>query len=115
MGISDSFKWITVISFNLDQDAGLCKSYLESHGLMVQLKNEFISRSYPGIGLSTGGIQVMVADRDVIRASTLLQQAGYLEGNVKSEPSFLEMNLAKIAIVLVIIIAIIAMILVALS
>ena len=81
MGVSEAFKWVTVASFDLDHEASVCMAYLESEGLKVRLKNEFIARAYPSVSAATGGIQVMVPDKDVIRASVLLQKAGYLKEN----------------------------------
>ena len=108
MAISDAFKWVTVMRFNLEHEAGLCQSYLESNGIKVRLKNDLISRAHPGIGQATGGVQVMVADRDVVPASNLLQHAGYLDINPEVMPSFLERRIIPIAIVLVLLIILLA-------
>ena len=109
MGTPDAFKWIAVISFDLDHEAGLCKSYLESHGLKVRLNNDFITRAYPAMAAATGGIQVLVADRDVIRASTLLQQAGYLDHSISPGSNFLERRFYLIAALLIALVILVAL------
>lgn len=115
MGVQREFKWVSVISFDLDHEAGLCASYLESHGLKVRLKNEFIARSYPSVSAATGGVQVMVPDQDVIKASVLLEKAGYIRTSSAGLPLLNSGNLLKISLVVVAIIALILFVLSALG
>lgn len=83
-------------------------SYLESHGLKVRLKNEFIARSYPSVSAATGGVQVMVPDQDVVKASVLLEKAGYLSNNTSQDNSNqLIDQLPRIAIILILIFSLI--------
>lgn len=112
MGVQDNIKWVSVISFDLDHEAGLCASYLESHDIRTHMKNEFIARSYPSISASTGGIQIMVADVDVIKASVLLEKAGYIKPGSAGEPILNTGNIIKIALI---VISLIALALLALS
>jgi hypothetical protein len=66
--------WIQVQIFILPQEAYMAKSYLESEGIEVFLRDEISSRMFN----VNGGVKLLVPDGQMDKALELLRKGGFL-------------------------------------
>ena len=80
-------QFITVTSFLLIQDAYMAKSFLESEGIEVFLKDELSTQVNPHYSNTFDGVKLQVIDSEAERALKLLIEAGYVKSNNLSNSS----------------------------
>lgn len=78
MEAQQSFKWVEVLRFSSEQEAEFCRALLETEGVPVRIHNGIFNRNYPGASFATGGVQLLVPDKDVLKSSVVLERGGYL-------------------------------------
>ncbi|MCR5299172.1 MAG: DUF2007 domain-containing protein [Paludibacteraceae bacterium] len=74
---SSTFTCIRV--FTLPQDAYLAKSFLESEGITVFLRDELINQVFNFGTNALGGVKMMVPSVEAERARQLLIEGGYAD------------------------------------
>lgn len=70
--------WITVITCTFPHEANMVKSYLESNGIEVFLKDELTVQVNNYISNAVGGVKVNIKETDYPRGIELLKAGGYL-------------------------------------
>ena len=70
-------KWQTIISFTYPQEAYVLKTYLQSEGIAVFLKDENLIQVYNFYSNAVGGVKVQVPEDQVELAVRLLNRSGY--------------------------------------
>ena len=86
--------YITVTSHTSPWEAHITKGLLESEGITVQLANEHVVWADWSFSNAVGGVQVQVAETDVVRAQAILQtlEDGAYETALKAEQPAIEDN-----------------------
>jgi len=75
-----SENWVTVATFQLQTQASLAKSVLESAGIECWLRDENVARLYPGAhGSVFGGIKLQVRPEDEEAARQMLHRPTIVE------------------------------------
>lgn len=69
---------IIIHSFTLPHEAHLAKTFLESHGITVELRDELTTQVDNFLSNAIGGIKLQVPEEEAQRTLTLLQEAGYI-------------------------------------
>ena len=73
--------WITIRTFTYAHEAHFAKVILESGGMEVLLKDEFITQVYSFYSTAIGGVKVQVRDYDYHDAVRILAESGYFPEN----------------------------------
>ena len=72
--MSTTNSWRTLAEFQTLVEAQTAKSFLESHGFSIQLRDQHITSLY-GTPLSpSSGIQIQIQQKDYITAKNLLEK-----------------------------------------
>lgn len=75
--------WITIRTFTYTHEAQLAKAILESGGIEVLLKDEFITQVYSFYSTAIGGVKLQVMDSDYQDAMQVLTESGYIPENAE--------------------------------
>jgi hypothetical protein len=76
--------WITVMSFSFPHEAHMVKAYLESCGIITNLKDEMAAQLQE-LANAVGGVKVLVKESDYEESIQLLKDGGYLTGDKPEE------------------------------
>lgn len=73
--------WITIRTFTYTHEAHLARAILESGGIDVLLKDEFMTQIYSFYSTAIGGVKIQVRDSDYQDAVRILTESGYIPEN----------------------------------
>lgn len=83
--------WITISRYEQSHDAHMVKSYLESQGISVFLKDEITSQVTTCYGSAIGGIKLQIPEEQYDKAYELLENGGYVKPRLFEEKIKLEL------------------------
>jgi hypothetical protein len=69
--------WITIMTFNVTQEAYFAKAKLESEGVQTFLKDE-LTNQVLNVYSITSGVKLQIMPQDYVRACKILEEAGYV-------------------------------------
>lgn len=79
---------VTILTTTYPHDAHMAKTYLESEGIEVILKDELMAQVYNFNSNAIGGVKLQVLESDVEKGLTILKSGGYVidEGEYNQPP-----------------------------
>lgn len=83
--------WITISSYEQSHQAHVVKTYLESEGISVYLKDEITSQVTTGYGAAIGGVKLQIPQEQYEKAFELLEVGGYVKPRSEDEKLKLEL------------------------
>jgi len=70
--------WLVIQTYTYPQDAYIAKSFLESEGIEVLLKDELTAQVYNFYSNAIGGVKIMVKEVDYNRGIEALKAGGFI-------------------------------------
>lgn len=75
--LKDMDAFVVLTSYEYSSEANLAKTFLESKGVDVMLRDELTVQVAPGYSPAVGGVKLMVREGDYIKALQSLKNSGY--------------------------------------
>ncbi len=73
--------WITIRTYTYPQEAYVAKSFLESEGISVFLKDEFTTQIHNFYSNAVGGVKLQVIESEYDQGIELLKQGGFIKSS----------------------------------
>ena len=96
IGMAAMNDWITIMTFNVTQDAYFAKAKLESEGVRTFLKDE-LTNQVLNVYSITSGVKLQIMPQDYIRACKILEEAGYIVDSISQDVPIETIKLKKTA------------------
>jgi len=76
-------KWETILTFTYPHEAHMAKSYLESNGIEVIIKDEMTAQVHPFYSNAIGGVKLQIKESDIEVGLKILEKGGYIDYSYK--------------------------------
>ncbi len=81
--------FVTIMTFSHSIEITVLRSRLEADGIECFLKDEYTVDAHPFYSNAIGGVKLQVREKDVLKATEILQENGYLNDTRQYRPKLL--------------------------